>query len=106
MTNYNITVDLISSFNSPIGQTIFIGDLVSVFLSNSVFIAGFILVFLFTYAGLAVLRGAGENDPEKMSRGKHALTAAIVGFSLIFATYWIIQLIEAITDIQILNPGI
>lgn len=101
-----IAVDLVEKFNSPIGDTILIGDIFSIILSNAVFIAGFLIVFFVVFAGIGIIRGAGEGSPEKMQTGQKAITAAVIGFIIIFATYWIIQLVEEMTGIAILSPGI
>ena len=104
--NNNITVNLIDRFGSPIGDTILIGDLISLFLSNAVFIAGFLIVFIVAIAGFGMIRSAGSGNPEQLQKGKNAVTAAIIGFIIIFSVYWIVQLIEAVTGIEILDPGI
>ena len=49
--------------------------------------------------------GAGEDNPEKAKKGKQAITAALIGFMIIFCSYWIIKIIEIITGVSILNPG-
>ena len=105
MNNY-IAVDLVARFNSPIGNSILIGDLVSLFLSNAVFMAGFLIVFIIAIAGFGMMRSAGSGNPEQLERGKKAVTAGIVGFIIIFSVYWIVQLVEAVTGIDIFNPGI
>ena len=99
-----LAVDLVARFNSPIGTSIFIGDLVSIFLSNAVFFAGFLISLVIIIAGIGMIRGAGSGNPEQMERGKKAITAGIIGFVIIFSAYWIIQLVEAMTGIEILNP--
>ena len=101
-----IAVDLIGAFNSPIGDTILIGELVTLFLRNAVFIAGFLFVFLIVLGGIGIIRGAGSGNAEDTQKGKKAITAAVIGFIVIFSAYWIIQIVEAMTDVQILSPGI
>lgn len=97
-------VSIGEGFGSPIGQTITLGNLVSAFLSNAVAIAAVILFILLLFGGVSIVLGAGQNDPQKAARGKQAITAAVVGFVIVFATYWIIQLIELISGIDILRP--
>ncbi len=48
-----------------------------------------------------VVSSAG--NAEKTDKGKQAITGAIIGFVIIFASYWIIQIIEIITGVNILN---
>lgn len=95
-----------SAFNSPIGVSIGLGDLVSIILSNAVAIAGLIMVFLLVFGGIMIISGAGSDNPERAAKGKQAVTAALLGFIIIFVSYWIIQIIEYATGVAILNPGI
>lgn len=93
-------------FGSPFGQSKGLADLVSVVLSNVLVIAGIILLFFFIFGGISMIAGAGRDNPEQAAKGKQATTAALVGFIIIFAAYWIIQIIEKITGLDILNPGL
>jgi p-aminobenzoyl-glutamate transporter AbgT len=95
-----------SAYGSRYGQSSGIGTLVSVILSNAVAIAGVILLFLFVMGGIGIISGAGQNNPEKVARGKKALTSAIIGFIIVFTVYWIILIIEQIFGFSILNPSI
>lgn len=83
-----------------------IGSLVSVILPNLYILAGLILFALLIFGGLSLIMGAGNDNPQQAAKGKQAVTAAFVGFLIIFASYWIIQIIEKITGLNILNPGI
>ena len=98
-------INIGSEFGSPIGQPGFgLADLVSIILSNAIIIAGIIVLFLFIGGGISIIAGAGQDNPERAARGKQAVTAAAIGFIIIFATYWIIQLIEIITGVDIFRP--
>lgn len=101
-----LAVDIGSTFSSPFGQEKGIGSLVSVIISNALVIAGIILVFFFVFGGISMIAGAGQDNPEKAAKGKQAATSALLGFIIIFAAYWIIRIIESITGLNILNPGI
>lgn len=83
-----------------------LGDLVSLVLSNAVAFAGVILFFLFLGGGIAMIIGAGRGDADATARGRQTLTASIIGFALIFAAYWIVRIIGAITGLgdDILSP--
>lgn len=99
-------VDIGSTFGSPFGQTLNIGDLVSVIISNALVIAGVILLFLLVFGGIGMIAGAGNNNPDQAAKGKKAATAAVIGFIVVFAAYWIVKLIEGLTGFSILNPGV
>lgn len=104
-TNHKISVDLVETFNSPIGDTILIGDLVTIIASNAVFIAGMIVTVLIIFAGIKIIQSGGNVSPENMAKGRMAATAAIVGLIIVFSAYWIVQFIEFLTGIDIFNPS-
>lgn len=75
------------------------GQLVSLFLSNSIIIAGIILLFIIVFSGYSIINAHG--DPQKMKATMHSVTWAVVGFLIVFATYFIIQIIGSVTGITI-----
>lgn len=90
-------------FGPPFREIKDIGTLVSVILANIYVIAGVLLLIFIIMGGLGMIMGAGQNDPQKVAQGKKAVTTAIVGFLIIFASYWIIQLVELLTGVNILK---
>lgn len=82
-----------------------LGGFISVILPNVYIIAGIILFALLLFGGLGVIMGAGQDDPEKVQKGKKAITAAVIGFLVIFCSYWIIQIIDAVTGLEIIKGG-
>jgi len=81
-----------------------IGELISKILPNVFVVAG-LLLFIFALAGGFVIITSGGN-PEKNKQGTGFITAAVVGFVLIFGSYWLIQIIQHLTGINILNPQV
>jgi len=79
-----------------------IGGLISVILPNVYILAGLILLFFLIFGGITVILGSGNNNPEQVSKGKKILTSTLAGFLIVFASYWIIQILEIITNIPIL----
>ena len=49
---------------------------------------------------------AGSADKEGMEKGKNALTAAIAGFIIIFAAYWIVQIVQFVAGVDIFNTNL
>lgn len=82
-----------------------LGDLINVLVKNIFVLAGVLLFILLIFGGLQVIVKAGAGEPEAAGRGKNAVTAALIGFALILAAYWIVQIIEYITGIKIFAPG-
>lgn len=70
---------------------------------NLVILASIILFIISVVGGLKFIVGTGNGDKESMEKGKSALTAAIFGFIIIFAAYWIVKIIEFITGTNIFN---
>ena len=54
-------------------------------------IAGLILLAYLIWGGFEFLTSLG--DPKKAAAAKNKITYAILGFFLIFASYWIVQLV-------------
>ena len=82
------------------------GALISIVLKNVYMIAGVLLLFLLIFGGISIIMSAGGGDAKKAAQGKKAVTGAVIGFLVIFASYWIIQIIEFITGLNILSPNI
>lgn len=96
------SVDIKDIFQ-PAGSFATLGDLVSVLLKNAFTIAGVIFFVLLIFGGFTFIVSAGGGDAKKAEQSKKTITAAATGLVLIFASYWIIQLIEIITGVPILN---
>lgn len=80
-----------------------VGTLASIIISNALVIAGIIVVFFFIAGGIGMISGAGQDNPEKAEKSKKTLTAAVIGFVVIFAAYWIVQIIGKITGTNLLG---
>lgn len=65
-------------------------------------IAGILLFLYLVWGGFDYLLAMG--DPKKAETGKHKITNAIIGFVLIFAAYWITQIIDYVFKLGIYNP--
>lgn len=78
-----------------------LGSFVSTLLPNLYLLAGIIFLFLMIFGGLSLIANAGSGDSQKTASGKNAVTAALLGFLIIFASYWIIQLVEVLTGVTI-----
>jgi hypothetical protein len=75
-------------------------EFISAVLPNVYTITGVLLLIYAVVGGFMVIASAGTEDAGK---GKQMITNAIMGFIIIFASYWIIQIIEIITGITILS---
>jgi hypothetical protein len=82
-----------------------IGEIISNILPNIYVLAGIILFILLIAGGVGIIMGAGQENPERAKKGKQAITAALIGFVVIFASYWIIRIIEIVTGFYIFDPS-
>lgn len=95
----NSGVNIGKEFGSPIGQEggATLGQLIGNFVTASIVIAGVVLLFFMVFGGFKMIQGAGNNNPQEAAQGKQAVTYAVIGFVLVFAAFWVIQLIELVT---------
>lgn len=78
------------------------GKIISRALGSFIFpIAGIILFVVLVLGGFQMLTGAASS--KGMEEGKQKITSAILGFIILFAAYWIAQLLELIFGIGILS---
>ncbi len=82
------------------------GDFFQHILSPIYVLAGIIMLFLLIFGGLSVIMGAGKQESGQIQKGQKAITAAVIGFIIIVGSYFIIQLIEVVTGVNILKPNI
>lgn len=79
-----------------------IGSFVDVLLKNAFVVAGIIFLILLIFGGFSFIVSAGSGDAKKADQSKQTITAAVAGLVLIFASYWIVQIIGIITGVTIL----
>jgi hypothetical protein len=78
-----------------------INDLISAILPNLYIIAGLIVLIYLAFGGFTVITGGG--DTKATEQGKEMITKAAIGFLIIFASYWIVEIIEIVTGLTILG---
>ena len=76
------------------------GGIVSRILQFLFPLAGLVLFVMLIWGGFEILMKSAEGT-KGLEAGKNRITAAIVGFLLLFATYWMAQIIEVIFGIVI-----
>ena len=78
--------------------------LISVILPQVYLFSGLILLVLLVVGGFRIITGAG--DPKTIESGKKTVISAMVGFAVIFVSYWIIQIVQIVTGVQIFNSNL
>lgn len=99
-TEFNLGSDKISNIAGyKAGDGIFV--ILSVILKNLYVLAAIILFFFIFAGGLGMILNAGNAEKQKQS--SQTLTSAVIGFAILFCSYWLIKLIELVLGIQILK---
>ncbi len=98
-------VDISKEF-TPATQFPTFGDLVNVIVKNAFMFAGVITFVLLIFGGFGFIVGAGSGDTKKMEQAQKTITGAVVGLLIVVASYWIIQILEKITGVQLLTPNL
>ncbi|MDO8451237.1 MAG: hypothetical protein Q7S76_00010 [bacterium] len=75
-----------------------IGDIISGVIPYFYIFAGFGLLLMIIASGFALLTSAG--DAKKLAAGRLRLTYAVVGFLIVFASYWITQVFGKILGLS------
>lgn len=68
-----------------------LGNIISKLLPYIFPLAGIVLLLYLLFAGFQFLTSAG--DPKKVEQAKERLTSALIGFAIVFAAYWIVQIV-------------
>lgn len=99
----NIGSSLLNDTSGDLYSAYNISRFVAAISSGAISIAGVILLFLLVGGGIAMISGAGKNDPQTVQKGKLAATSALIGFIVVFSAYWIVKLIESITGLDLIG---
>lgn len=83
-----------------------VGSFLSSVLPNIYVISSIILFVLLIVSGLLFIISAGQGDEESAKKYQKTITASLIGFLIIFASWWILEIIQTITGINILNSTI
>jgi hypothetical protein len=74
--------------------------LISSILPNIYIIAALMLLAYLVFGGFLIVTSAGST--EQSGKGKSAITNAVIGLGIIIGSYWLMQVIQVITGIDIL----
>lgn len=104
--SYEVTSDVLDSFDplkvagsAQAGTLSTPGGIISRALEFIFPIAGLALFVMIVAGGLQIL--AGASNAKSLEEGKKRVTMAIIGFLILFASYWIAQILEVIFGVNI-----
>jgi hypothetical protein len=76
-----------------------LGDIINALLKYLFVFAGLALLAYLIIGGFSLMTSGG--DPKKVEAGKGAITNAILGFLIIFAAYWITQIVALVFNLNV-----
>jgi hypothetical protein len=77
----------------------FLGKLISDLLPYALTFGGLILFVMIVSGGFTML--SSPTNPQAQESGKQRITYAVVGFIILFAAYWIMQILKIIFKIDV-----
>lgn len=80
------------------------GTLVTIVVRNAFVLAGIISFLLLVFGGFSVIMAAGSGDTKELERGQKTITYAILGLILVVTSYWIVQIIEKVSGVNLITP--
>lgn len=86
---------------NPFDENLDLGGVISALLPYAFSFAGLIFFILLIWGGFGFLTSGGNPDKTKAAQGK--LTTAAIGFIIVFASFWLIQIVEILFGISILK---
>ncbi len=101
-----VKIPVLNSSKFPNANPIFtsntstLGDVVTLFLPVALAAAGLILAVMLVMGGINLMTAGG--DPAKSKQGYGMIMWSVVGFLIIFAAYFVAQIVEVIFGIKFL----
>lgn len=75
-----------------------VGDIVGALLPYVYVVAGLILLLMLVAGGIGLMTSAGSPDKSKAAYGK--ITAALIGFMIIFVSYFVAKIVEVALGVK------
>lgn len=98
------TQELMQQISGPDGLAVdpamTIGDIISNLLPYLYVFGGLILFIMLVWGGFEMLTGA--TDTKAQEAGKQRITTAVIGFLLLFVSYWLVQTLQLVFRINVL----
>lgn len=85
----NITPNLYDNVGR--GRLLYIGEIIDILLTYIFPAAGILLLLYLIWGGFEIMLSGG--NPKNIEEGKAKITNALIGFIIIFVSYWIVQIL-------------
>jgi len=104
-TGFNLGEKLLLQGDSRIdSEYTSFGTIINNVLPNVYIVAGLVIFIMVLVGGFMVISNSG--DTHQAEEGKKIVTSAIMGLAVLFASYWIIQIVQVVTGVPILNSSL
>ena len=80
------------------------GKLVTTIVKNGFVLAGVVSFVLLIFGGLGIIVAAGDSKKLESARGR--IVGSVLGLIIVVASFWIVQILEKVTGLKLLNPGL
>ena len=102
-------VDILSNFFGPHPDALLFGfnfsTIISRLLPNVIMVAGVLLLLLTLRNGFNLITQAGKHlSPQELAKMKIAFSQSFIGFLLVVAAYFILQIISTFNCLHFTNP--
>jgi hypothetical protein len=77
-----------------------IGGIISILLPYIFVLAGLALLLMLIFGGFQLMTSAG--NPKGMESGKNKVMYALVGFLIIFASFWLVKIFQVILGLPVI----
>ena len=78
-----------------------LGGIINTVMTYLIPIGGLVLLVMIISGGITMMTAI--SDPKAAEAGKQRVTSALIGFIILFAAYWIVQLLEIVLGVNILQ---
>lgn len=75
-----------------------LGSIISTVIPYLFGIAGFLLLLYLIFGGFSYMLSGG--DPKAVESAKQKITNAVIGFVIIFAAYWLVQILGIVLGVK------
>ena len=82
------------------------GSLISTLLPNIIVIAGVVFFFMVVVSGFNIVVNAGSGNAQMIAKHKATFIQALIGFLIVIAAFFILQIVSTVTGIKFNAPGI
>lgn len=104
----NIPTVEIPRYPTPVGgsqgfltsQNLTVGEIIGKALTYVYVIAGLALFLVLIMGGFSLMTAAG--DPKKIEAGYGKIKDALIGFLVVFVSYFVVQIVEVVLGVKIL----